>query len=68
MSKIEVIIETDNAAFEDAGFELSRIFMKIAQDLEPMHGRSLVAVQKALDGASIRDVNGNRCGIVLVEI
>ena len=47
-----ITINTDNAAFEDAGMETSRILRRLADDVESM----------GLCEYVLRDINGNRVG------
>lgn len=54
---IEIMLETGNAAFEDAGAgrEVARILRKLADQIEDWPGASAFKI-------GLRDVNGNRVG------
>lgn len=54
---LTIEIETDNAAFDDPRPELARILRELAAKLEA--GRS---------PTTVRDVNGNLCGEVYLDI
>jgi hypothetical protein len=54
MKKVIITIETTNAAFDDDGhFEVARILRKLAVDLECEVG-----------GEILRDINGNKVGMI----
>ena len=55
MDKVIIEIDTTNAAFEgyDGHLEVARILRKLADDLENEVG-----------GEILRDINGNRVGII----
>jgi hypothetical protein len=62
--KITIIIETDNAAFEeDETLEAKNILIKTADKL-PLYSTS-----KGLTGVQhkIQDINGNICGSITIE-
>jgi hypothetical protein len=68
MSSITIHIETDNAVFEDLPYEsLRHLGYHLFDRLAPLQTRSLAAIQKALDGVKLRDINGNTVGKVTVE-
>ena len=68
MSSITIHIETDNAVFEDLPYEsLRHLVYHLSDRLAPLQTRSLAAIQKALDGVKLRDINGNTVGKVTVE-
>jgi hypothetical protein len=52
---VEIVIETENAAFQDGNreYEIARILRKLADDVES--GKSV---------KKLMDINGNSCGIV----
>lgn len=63
MPRIDISINTDNAAFEDAytpGAEVARILRKLADLAEPEGDVC------ALDSETLRDANGNTVGLVTV--
>lgn len=58
MEGIEILISTDNAAFEDSpASEVARILRELAERFE----------DDGIPPARLRDVNGNTCGTVEVR-
>lgn len=59
--KITITINTDNAAFEDeSGSEVARILRELCNEIE---GRDILGND---DGTNLRDINGNRVGVMEV--
>jgi hypothetical protein len=58
--RVTITIDTDNAAFEDAGFEVAVILRQLA-------GRFDFASHLPAEGWPIRDHNGNTVGEVRIE-
>ena len=58
MSNITIKINTENAAFENKGMELKRIFEKLAYQAE--NG-------ELYDGKKIMDINGNSIGYIEID-
>lgn len=56
--KIQITIETDNAAFEDDPSELARILETVAAKTEGLEPG---------EKANLRDINGNTVGTVRIE-
>jgi len=63
--RLEVTIQGDSAVFEGGaqGHELARILRRLASDLE---GVGFYEVPRAALEGTLRDVNGNRCGLYRV--
>ena len=58
MSYVEIVLNTDNAAFQEGGFEfeMGGILAQVEQ-----------AVKDALPFARLRDSNGNRVGFYAIQ-
>lgn len=54
MAKFTLVINCDNAAFDDRNIEVGRILRKLADRIER---------DQFIDGSPLMDVNGNRCGV-----
>lgn len=64
MSTIQIVIHTDNAAFQDGNgpAELARILGNLAVLMD--EGES---AYEDIDGLSLRDINGNHVGAVSIS-
>lgn len=60
MSKVTIVINTDNAAFEENPSEVSRILRLIANSADDGNWETMTAMP-------LSDGNGNRVGHITVE-
>lgn len=63
--KLIIEIKLDNAAFEDAGYEVSRILTNLS--VQAFHAYDRNGISEAFDHCSIHDTNGNKVGFTIIN-
>ena len=67
MESVTITIETGDAAFEDSPVsEVARILRDLASRFE-RDGVSYCLTLRDINGLTLHDINGNRCGLVSIQ-